>query len=487
MTGTFAHIDLVGSAPLLVLSLGAVLMMLLEATLRRPWPRAELALLSLLGAAFAAFHFRADYAQSAVAFGGLMYVDTFTLFATMLILLGSVVAVLCSKDRMATQGIETVGDYFSLLLMSVIGALMFVSAGELITLFLGLEIMSLALYCLCGAALKHSKSSESALKYFILGSFSSAFLLYGIALLYGLSGSTTLAGISTNVADHLYNPLLYFAIGMMLVGFAFKVGAVPFHFWAPDVYQGAPTGVTIFMASVVKVAAFGAALRVMWSLFSMEALLPFWSDAVWVIAILTMTVGNLGALRQKSVKRMLAYSSVAHAGYMMVGFLTPKAGGGEAILFYLVTYSLMTIGAFALVLYLAGNERDGDDLSRFNGLAQTQPVVAATMALFLFSLAGLPPGFAGLLGKFYLFNSAVRADYVGLAIIGVLNSAVSCYYYLAPMVAMYFKEPASQAPRARQRMGFALSGSLALCALGSVVLGLFPSWLHGLTTWAARF
>jgi NADH-quinone oxidoreductase subunit N len=269
----------------------------------------------------------------------------------------------------------------------------------------------------------------------------------------------------------------------MLVGFVFKIGAVPFHFWAPDVYQGAPTPVTAYMACVIKAAAVGAMLRVLWTSFPSDELFVVWSAAVWFIALITMVFGNLVALRQRSMKRMLAYSSIGHAGYIMVGFLAPSSfGGGAAILFYIVSYTIMTLGAFGVVLAVSSNKSDDlavDDLTRFNRLGYRSPVLAAVMSLFLLSLAGLPPGMAGFLGKFYIFNAAIKADFIGLSIIGVLCSAVSCYYYLRVIVAMYFvPETEAVGDESAPRMSVSLQGALAICGVMIILLGVFPSWLH---------
>jgi len=264
---------------------------------------------------------------------------------------------------------------------------------------------------------------------------------------------------------------------------------VPFHFWAPDVYQGAPTPVSAFMATVVKVAAVGALIRIMWGIFGGDVY-AFWVGAVWFLAALTMIIGNVLALRQRSLKRMLAYSSVAHAGYILAAILAPgEFGGGEAILFYLVIYTLMTVGAFGVVLLSAPravdtpDAADADDITRLNGFAKTQPILAALMALFMFALAGLPPGIAGFVGKFYIFHSVVKAEFVGLAIIGVLGSAISCYYYLRVVVAMYFLPENNETGLALPPVHTLAVGALVVCGVGVVLLGIFPTSLYD----AARF
>lgn len=504
--------DLFLSLPLVVLVLGALLLLLLESIspARKSGSGDSPHVTSLDGNVVDGVrgHERAGWITAAVifvsaicaaatgglaspgqtAFGGFIYVDPFTQFMVVVLLFGSLLAVLLGLGLLGAQGISARSEYYSLLLFATAGAVMFVSSAELVTLFVSLEIMSLALYALCGAALALRRSAESALKYFLLGSFSSAFLLYGIALLYGVTGSTFIADVSRSLAAGVPSeswPVLMFALGLMLVGLVFKIGAVPFHFWAPDVYEGAPTSVTAYMACVIKAAACAATLRVLWVAF--DSVHEFWAGAVWTMAVLTMCIGNLVALRQRGLKRMLAYSSIAHAGYMMVAFLAPGStnGGGAAILYYLLAYTLMTMGAFAVVLAVTSerdSEREHDDISRFYELSERSPLLAVLMALFMLSLAGIPPGLAGLLGKFYIFGAAIKADYVGLVIIGVLNSAVSCYYYLRVIVAMYFIKAESveglqQFPAIRP-LTPALLGVLGVCSVGVVLFGVFPGLLH---------
>ncbi len=479
--------DLFFIAPLITLVGGALAILLVEAFRAGDWSRGFFTGMVLVAAAVFSLLAVPDLQGGQTILHGLLYADPFSFFTWVLVILGALLALLLSIEWLGFQGVDAKGEFYALFLFSISGALLFVAAAEMVTLFVGLEIMSMALYCLCGSSLRTKSSSESALKYFLLGSFSSAFLLYGIALLYGLTGSTEIAGLSHAVGG-VHSPVVYFALGLVLVGLIFKIGAVPFHFWAPDVYQGAPTSVTAFMACVIKVAAFAAAMRVLWVAF--EAVTPVWEGAVWTMAVLTMTVGNVVALRQRNVKRMLAYSSIAHAGYLMVGFLAPSGhfGSGAAMMYYLVAYTLMTMGAFGVVLVMGpvvppsgfgagrGQETAGCDITHFNGLGSTRPLLAGLMTLFLLSLAGIPPGFAGFVGKFYLFGAAIKAGWVGIVIIGVLNSAISCYYYLRVVVAMYFLEADGEVPRAR--MGLPLAGALSLCAVGILVFGLFPSAVY---------
>lgn len=468
--------------PLLIVSVGSLLLLTIESVFRQAWPRGLFTAVIIVAAAYFCRPGVELGEPQLTILGGALYADPFCFFVQLLLLLSALLALMLGFNRMQEQGIESPCEYYCLLLMATAGALIFVSAAELVTLFVGLEIMSMALYALCGSALKLKRSSESALKYFLLGSFSSAFLLYGIALIYGLSGTTSIAALENTIGS-IESPLLYIAAGLIIIGLVFKIGAVPFHFWAPDVYQGAPTSITAYMACVIKAAAFAATLRVLWVAF--DQVTAIWSGAIWTMAVLTMTLGNIVALRQRSLKRMLAYSSIAHAGYMMVALLAPASqfGGGAAILYYLIAYTLMTMGAFAVLMVVCApywEHSEPDDISRFEGLGYTRPWLAAAMALFMLSMAGIPPGVAGLVGKFYIFGAAVKADYVGLVIIAVLNSAISCYYYLRVIVAMYFNAVKSQAAPivGESEVGAPMLGALAICSVGVLAIGLFPSALY---------
>lgn len=477
--------DLALVSPAIVVSVGTLVLILIDSFLNRDWPRefftAVVLLAGIVSLQIFAPHFQADV----TAFGGLMYADKFSWFFSLLLLVGALLSLLLGVADLKREGVESPGEYYALLLMSTVGAIIFATSAELITLFLGLETMSMALYCLCGSATGLRRSAESAMKYFLLGSFSSAFMLYGIALLYGLTGTMSIEQIATIAVQQEQQLTLRFAMALLLIGFIFKLGAVPFHFWAPDVYEGAPTPVTAYMACVIKASAVAAVLRVLWTAFGEMVL--FWTEALWFIAVITMVVGNIVALRQRSLKRMLAYSSVAHAGYMLVGFLAPGAdfGGGAAILYYLVAYTVMTLGAFGVVLAVSSRHAAShhpDDISRFNGLGYRSPFLGFAMSIFMLSLAGIPPGMAGLLGKFYIFSAAVKADFIGLAVIGVLCSAVSSYYYLRVIVAMYFVEGEETENVVAAEPSFPLLGVLSLCIAGVVFLGVFPSMLYDSAT-----
>jgi NADH-quinone oxidoreductase subunit N len=411
--------------------------------------------------------------------GGSLVADRFALAFQALILIVCLGTVLLSSSYLRATGLDR-GEHYTLLLFSTVGMLGLVSTTELVSMFVALEIMSVALYGLAGIRRDRTESQESALKYFVTGAFSSAFFLYGVALLYGVSGSTRLDRITQALAQpgNGGHGLALLGVGFLLVGFGFKVASVPFHMWAPDVYEGAPTTVTAFMAAGVKVAAFGAFLRVFGH--ALQPLAASWQPAVAVLAVVSMVVGNLGALAQTNVKRMLAYSSVAHAGYLLVAFVAPWAIAAPAILFYLVGYAAVSLGGFGALAALAKNGHEPLSLSDLSGLSARHPALAAALTLFLISLTGVPVS-AGFIGKFYLFGAAVNAGYVSLALVGVVMSVVSAYYYLRVVVSMYMNEPRTDDPWAR----VAPAATLALTAVVLVVLG-FGVFPGPLVSWARR-
>jgi NADH-quinone oxidoreductase subunit N len=360
------------------------------------------------------------------------------------------------------------GEYYALIMLSASGMMLMVAAVDLIAVFLGLELMSIPIYVLAGFDRRKLRSNESALKYFLIGSFASAILLYGMALLYGVSGATSFEAIRKGFeAD---NPLGLVGLGLIVVGFAFKISAVPFHQWTPDVYEGAPSAVTAYMSVTVKVAAFATLIRLLAMAFgpieeSLERIF-------WLLSVLTIVVGNLMAIIQDNVKRLLAYSSVAHAGYLMIGLVTGTIEGYSAMIFYLVAYTFMNLGAFGVVVALANRGSDCERIESFAGLARTRPGLAALMTLFMLSLAGIP-GTAGFLGKFKIFMAAVDAGAIWLSIIGVLMSVVSFYYYLRIPVLMYMREAGDESHRTEISSGEGLV--LVVCGLAVLALGLLPN------------
>jgi NADH-quinone oxidoreductase subunit N len=365
------------------------------------------------------------------------------------------------------------GELYPLILFTVVGMMLMASGTDLMTIFLGLEVMSISLYVLAGFNRANKKSNEAGLKYFMLGAFSTGFMLYGMALIYGATGTTRLYKIAVVVGQMTLpsaNILLVAGMLLMMTGFAFKIAAAPFHMWTPDVYEGAPTPMTAFMSAGPKAAGFAALLRIF--LVALPTLQVEWSQVLWVLAVLTMTVGNITALRQDNIKRVLAYSSIAHAGYALVGFAAGNGTGTAGILFYMLSYAFMNIGAFAVVILVSKKGDANGNVSDFAGLGFKKPILALAMTLFLFSLAGVPPA-AGFIGKFYLFSGAIQKGYIWLAVIGVLNSAASVYYYLRIMVYMYFKESTEEFEWVKITAPVALA--LIIAAAGTLIPGIVPS------------
>ena len=446
-------------------------------------PSAALSLAGL-AAAFAAVWLLATGSGRGSVMAGALAADDLSLFLHALVLGVAAVSVLLSPSYLRANGMER-GEYYALLLFSVVGMLGLVSSLELVSIFVALEIMSIALYGMAGMDRRRVESQEAALKYFVTGAFASAFFLYGVALLYGASGSTSLDKVARAMAvtSGETSTLAVLGAAMLLVGFGFKVASVPFHMWAPDVYEGAPTPVTAFMSAGVKAAAFGALLRVFDS--ALPALASHWRPLVAVLAIVTMVVGNLAALAQTNLKRMLAYSSVAHAGYLLTAFVAAPIVAGEAMLFYLVAYAAVNLGAFGTIAALARAGREPLSLHDVAGLAERRPAVAAALAVFLVSLTGIPVT-AGFVGKFYLFNAAVSVGWVGvlLALVGVVMSVVSAYYYLRVVVAMYMREPVGEDDWSP--VSPAAAFALAVCAAFTLVLGVWPAPVLSLARLAAN-
>ena len=377
------------------------------------------------------------FAPARGSMGGTIEGGAYSAFVQISILVVAILAVWLAAARLDDDRVAP-HEFFTLMLFSVVGMLGLATATEAISLFVALEIMSVALYALCAMPRTHPHRQEAAIKYLITGAFSSAFLLFGIALLYGASGSTTLSKMASSVA--LGGPLALMGCAFFLVGFLFKVGAAPFHMWSPDVYQGATTSVTAFMAAGVKIAAFGALGRVI--AIAIGDLSGSWAPGVALVAGFTMVVGNLGALAQSDLKRLLAFSSVAHAGYMLSGIvgMQGRPDGLEALLFYVATYAITNLGAFGILIAIRRNGREPSVTTDLRGLASRNPILAAMLTVLLISLTGVPIS-AGFVGKFHLFKAAVAAGYAGLAAVGVLMSVVSAFYYLSLVVLMYMEEP----------------------------------------------
>ena len=486
----FPALDIGAVLPLLIAATGALAVLVADLLLRahaaRPAPRLTpelagrgLALLSALFLAAAALFSAAAMPHAARNFNAdhpLVQLDALSAFCMAVLSLAAILACLLSVNYLRTLRIAH-GEYYALLLVAVAGMFLLVCAVDMMAIFLGIEMLSIPIYVLAGFDRRKLRSNESALKYFIVGSFASALMLYGIALLYGATGATQLDAIRE--AFDAENPLAMIGAGLVVVGFTFKISSVPFHQWTPDVYEGAPTSVTAFMSVTVKLAAFAALLRVLGVAF-VAAAEPL-REILWLLAFLTMAVGNFMALVQDNVKRLLAYSSVAHAGYLLIGFAAASADSYAAVLFYLMAYAPMNLGAFGVLMCLTRQGRDADRIEDLAGLAQRSPGLAAALTLFAGSLAGMPAT-VGFQAKFHLFVAAVRAEHVSIVVVAVLTSLVSFYYYLRLVVFMYMREPGENAPR--PRVGSFEALAIGFCAAAVVILGLLPNGdFAGLIGW----
>ncbi|MGH9791066.1 MAG: NADH-quinone oxidoreductase subunit N [Candidatus Acidiferrales bacterium] len=420
------------------------------------------------------------------AFYGLVIIDDFSIYLRLLIYAVAPLVVLGSVDYLEREGIHR-GEYYALLLFATAGMGIMASANELMTAFIGLEMSSIASYVLAGFRRNALKSNEAAMKYFLLGSFATAFFLYGVALIYGATRTTNIQLLALEMppAMHSAATLAILGMAMIFIGLAFKVATVPFQLWTPDAYEGAPTPVTALLSSGPKAAAFALMLRVFFTAFGSEQLSGAWFWAIWISAILTMFAGNFAALVQSNVKRMLAYSSIAHAGYILVAFAARTDFGIAAVLFYLAAYALMKIGAFTIVSHLGEAGERRLHINDYSGLGVKQPFTAAALSLYLLSLLGLPIT-AGFLGKLYIFNAALDAarnpalsrPMLALAILLAVNSVIAAYYYLRVIVAMYFHEPPPD--WSPQPLPIAVAVVVLLTAIGTLYLGVAPDALRAL-------
>lgn len=459
--------------PMLCVTLAALATMGAEAFRGRDerMPIGGLAIVGLVGAAISAVLLWDRNSPSLSPATPVIVADNFALFVTLVLVAVGILTVLFSSQVVERDGIPA-GDYYALVLFAIAGMMMMVTANDLLVVFVALEILSIAVYVLTGIRRDDPRATEAAFKYFLLGAFSSAFFLYGIAFTYGLTGSTRLdvARSYLGAQAMAQNPMVLLAMGLLLVGFAFKISAVPFHMWTPDAYEGAPAIVTGFMSTGVKAAAFAAFARVFLSTF--EPFSADWRLPIWVLAAATMILGTVVGVVQSNVKRMLAYSSIAHGGYLLVGLVAANAVGKAAILFYLLAYAVTNLAAFGVIALLGSRDRENDELRDYAGLWYSHPALAALMTVCLLSLGGLPPT-AGFIGKWYIFSAAVSAGYYGLAIIGVLTSVVSVFFYLRVVVMMYMADREGAAvPAPVSRVGMA---ALALSIIAIFYLGILPT------------
>jgi NADH-quinone oxidoreductase subunit N len=457
--------DYVRILPELVLSVFGMIVMLLEPLLDEGTGQRVLGLIALAGtlAGLGATWFMAQ--SPGLAFWNMVQVDGFSVFFHVLVIAIAAVVILVSYEYMAVQRIRA-GEYYALILFGVVGMALMSSAIELVLIFIALEISSISSYVLAGFRRHEAASAESSLKYFLLGSFATAFFLYGVALMFGATGSTNIDQIGRTLQAGPVPLLAFVAVAFMFVGLGFKVASAPFHVWTPDVYEGAPAPIVGFMSTAPKAAAFAVLLRV---IFVINVPGRLW--LIWVSAALSMTLGNVSALVQNNVKRLLAYSSIAHAGYLLMAFAAAPELGTSAAMFYTAAYAAMNLGAFAVVSHFANAGERYVTLEDYEGLGRSSPLLAATLTIFLLSLIGIPMT-GGFFAKFYVFSAAVKANLIWLTIIGVLNSGIGAYYYLRIIVMMYMRESRKEVPVTP--VPFALRLALASCIAATLYLGIFP-------------
>lgn len=464
------RVDYIRILPELILSAFGIVVMILDPVVDEEKSHQTLGVIALVGtvAGLASTWYMAF--SPGMAFSDMVKVDSFSVFFHYLVIAISGIVILSSFEYMEVQRIRA-AEYYALILFGTVGMGLMSSAVELVLIFIALEISSIATYILAGFRRQDASSSEASLKYFLLGSFATAFFLYGVAMMFGATGSTNMDVIGQKLQAEPASVLVYVAVALMFVGLGFKVAAAPFHVWTPDVYEGAPAPVVGLMSTGPKAAAFAVLLRIVF-----EANVPgrFW--LLWIAAALSMTLGNIGALVQTNVKRLLAYSSIAHAGYLLVAFAmtTPQnsLNGISAAMFYTAAYAAMNVGAFAVVSHFANVGERYVTLEDYEGLGRTSPLLAATLTIFLLSLIGIPIT-GGFFAKFYVFSAALRANLIWLTLIGVTNSAIGAYYYLRIIVVMYMKEPRKQVPV--MPISFGLGVALAICIFATLYFGILPN------------
>ena len=457
--------DYVRILPEIVLSIFGMVVMLMEPLLDERTGQKILGVIAFFGtlAGLGATWFMAQ--SPGIAFWNMVQVDGFSVFFHVLVIAIAAVVILSSYEYMAVQRIRA-GEYYALILFATVGIALMSSAVELVLIFIALEISSISSYVLTGFRRHEAASAEGSLKYFLLGSFATAFFLYGVALMFGATGSTNIDQISKALQAGPVPLLAFVAVAFMFVGLGFKVAAAPFHVWTPDVYEGAPAPIVGLMSTAPKAAAFAVLLRIV---FVINVHAIFW--IIWIAAALSMTLGNVGALVQNNVKRLLAYSSIAHAGYLLVAFAAAPALGTSAAMFYTASYAAMNLGAFAVVSQFANAGERYVTLEDYEGLGRSSPLLAATLTIFLLSLIGIPMT-GGFFAKFYVFSAAVKANLIWLTVIGVLNSGIGAYYYLRVIVVMYMRESRKEVPVSRVPISVGLA--LAACAAATIYLGIFP-------------
>src|SRR4051794_1423134 len=466
--------------PELVLSVWGIIVMVIEPLLPARGSHKSLGVFSFIGTlvAMAASFYQANY--PGWGWFNMIRVDEFSVFFHVLICAISAIVILASFEYLDTQQIRG-GEYYALILFGTVGMVLMSSAVELVLIFIALELSSISTYILAGFRRRAATSAESSIKYFLLGSFATAFFLYGVALMFGATGSTSIYTISNALQSGQVTVsgspaavsygLAYVAVALMFVGIGFKVASAPFHIWTPDVYEGAPAPVVALMSTGPKAAAFAVLLRILFGAALDTGKSWFW--LVWISAALSMTLGNLGALLQNNVKRMLAYSSIAHAGYLLVAFAARGDIGIAAAIFYTASYAAMNVGAFAVVSHFSRSGERYVNMEDYSGLGKRSPVLAATLSIFLLSLLGLPAT-GGFFAKFYVFNAAIKSDLIWLTVIGLINSAIASYYYLRVIVVMYMYEPQEGEQKLQLHAAPGLTAALVITAVITIWLGVKP-------------
>lgn len=466
MPAGFSMQDFQYILPEIVLTAGALLLLIVDLFTSRQHQRVlGWCALAVLGAT--ALTLLPFSGANLVVSRGLLAIDGFAFFFKLIFLGAAAITVLMSSSYLEAEGLK-VGEYYFLILCATLGMMFMASGIDLIAIFIGLETMAVAFYILVGYVKPNRRSNEAAVKYFLLGAFSLGLLLYGMSLLYGLSGTTNLRELTATVVAGESDALLLVAMILVIAGIGFKIAAVPFHMWAPDVYEGAPTPVTAFLSVGSKAAAFAMLLRIFFE--GLPGLVEEWRPIFYALAIITMTLGNIAAITQSNIKRMLAYSSIAHAGYILIGVVAGTPRGFTAIFVYLMVYVFMQLGAFAVVTMLRRENVAGDELKDLSGLYSRYPVAAFAMLFFMLSLGGIPPT-AGFMGKFWLFSAAIESGYIWLAVVAVGNSAISLYYYIRVIVYMWIKE---EIPGPPIRVSPAMVAALVITLVGTIVFGLYP-------------
>jgi len=460
-------------SPLLTISIFAMIVLMVDLWLPRD-RKGLLVFISIVGLIGTAGWAISLWDKHQTAFGGAVVADNFAIVFQVILTIVAALSILLSEKYIQVKNINF-GEYYALLLFSTSGAMLMATSRELITIFVGLEVLSIALYVLSGFARTEPKSEESALKYFLLGAFSSGFFLYGIALIYGALQRTRLDEIASLPITALSSPYAIAGVAMLIIGLGFKAAVVPFHSWTPDVYEGAPTSVTAFMSAGAKAGAFAAFIRLGVAFGSVSGA---FHDVLWVLAALTMVVGNVLAVQQTNIKRMLAYSSIAHAGYILVGLLANNEQGRGGILFYVLAYTFMNLGAFGMLILLARRGQELNSIDDLKGLGRVNPAAGAVMTIFMLSLGGIPPT-VGFFGKWFLFMAAIHAGLNNLAYLGLLASVIGVFYYLRVIWSMYFEEPTREFPSNIWDLSYSVGAPtvMVICAIASLLLGVAPNLL----------